>query len=190
MLKALSGDSFDLASLATRRLTSLNQMDHTHWPGFHLIRTFSLESVRNGAGDVEARNCLNIATCLSRSQFHVVNDVIGDNVLLDLLTLSCDNIISRSARCNKDQATVLITVFNEVVNLHHATICHHHGHLNLLQQAAMSLNVRALNDRNFTVNLDQLGGQVLSEGPMIFECESRHDGFRDGHSETIFLCLA
>ena len=81
---------------------------------------------------------------LSRREFRVDYDVIGDHVSPDCLGLGFNDALSPLTRANLDKAA--IGLLNVVIQANHAAIRYHHRHLDMLNEAALAFKVGTVCD--------------------------------------------
>ena len=127
--------------------------------------TLALEGIRDWSGDVQTINTNDVTATFIRGPFHVIDNVVTNDVLLDDTGLSCDYCFTALAGTHEFKTTV--SVLRGVVDLHNASVGHQHGHLNVVNKCPLSFVIGAFRNGELLVHLGLLDSDVGSEGSML-----------------------
>ena len=119
-------------------------MNHHHCILRLPLSTLSFQGIWNRASNVKRLHGDPFAAICRGSQFCVVDDVVSDDILLDHARLGSHDLFQSLTRCNEGETSIL--VLSHVIALHNASVRHHEGHLNVLDDASVALMIWQVSD--------------------------------------------
>ena len=136
-------------------------MNHHHCILRLPFSTLEFHGIWNRASNVKRLHGDPFAAICRGSQFCVVDDVVSDDILLDYARLGSHDLFQALTRCDEGEASIF--VLNHVIALHNASVRHHEGHLNVLDDASVTLMIRQVSDGQLRVHLWDHRNKVVSE---------------------------
>ena len=119
-------------------------MNHHHCILSLSIGTLPFKGIWNRASNVKSLHGDPFAAVRCGSQFSIIDDVVGNDVLLDNASLCCHYIFQTLTRGNKNETTIF--VLDHVIALYNASVRHHEGHFDVLDDASVALVVWQVSD--------------------------------------------
>lgn len=115
-----------------RNNARVDQLDESKGVLLHALDALLLDHVWDGARDVQALNLGPLGAAISIRHFDIVDHVLCDDVLLDDSGLGSNDLIGAPAGREEDEAVFDLL---RVDHVDEASVRHHHGHLDLLEDA-------------------------------------------------------
>ena len=156
-----------------------NQLDCLHSQSLLPSCSLILEPLRQAATDVKALdgNPITFAVfcALHGCQSLVVDNIVADDVFLDLAGETGNDTFGVSTRGDEDEATVgIFSLIDQIVESDNAPISHRPRHVELLQHAFMTIDVRTFNHSLISIaHFAEVLGQVFSIVTMALKSEPR-----------------
>ena len=176
-----------------REFARSNQLDCLHSQLLLSGCTLLLEWRWNAATDVEALNrnpvTHTILRIWHRSQFLVVNHIVADDVFLDLISQTGSDTFRISTWGDEDNATIsILCLIDKIVEDDYTSVGHHHGHLERLQNALVTIDISLLSINHVSIaHLVEILNQIVTIVSVSLQSESRNTtSLRDGE-HSIFV---
>ena len=163
-------------------------MNHHHSILRLPLSTLSFKGIWDRASNIKRLHGDPFTAICRGGQFCVVDDVVCYDVLLDHACLGSHDLFQALTRRNEGQASVF--VLSHVIALHNASVRHHEGHLNVLNDASVTLVIWQVSHSQLGVHLRNHCNEIVPEIQVILQGQTRDSALGDGENAAVVFALS